>query len=152
MKLIPYAIFKGTANGIIKKDLNTTKYVTEKRSICQTNKNIWSNNSIIIDWTNSTYIPYFTLKKIDLKNTLLIWDQAPKHYSYEIQKYLSLKNITFIFIPTNSTGNLQPLDICINKPYKELIKRNYEEFIHSFELDKIPKIKRKTLIKWIVET
>ena len=46
------------------------------------------------------------------------------HYSYEIQKYLSLKNIIFIFIPAGLTGILQPLDVCINKPYKELIKRN----------------------------
>lgn len=38
-KLIPYTIFKGAANGKIIKDLIKTKYVTEKRCICQTNKN-----------------------------------------------------------------------------------------------------------------
>lgn len=72
IKLIPYAIFKGAANGKIINDLNKSKYVTEKRCICQTNKNAWSSNSIIIDWINNVYIPYFTVKKVDLKNTLLI--------------------------------------------------------------------------------
>ena len=72
IKLIPYGIFKGAANGKIIKDLNKTKYVTEKRCICQTNKNAWSSISIIIDWINNVYIPYFTVKKVDLKNTLLI--------------------------------------------------------------------------------
>ena len=38
IKLIPYAIFKGAANGKI---INKSKYVTEKRCICQTNKNAW---------------------------------------------------------------------------------------------------------------
>lgn len=151
-KLMPYAIFKGAANGKIINILNKSKYVTEKRCICQANKNAWSCNSIIIDWINKVYIPYFTVKNVELNNTLLIWDQAPMHYSYDIQKYLSLKKINFIFILAGLTGILQPLDVCINKPFKEIIKRNYEELIQSFKLDKIPKIKRETLIKWIVET
>ncbi len=62
-KLIPYAKFKGVANGKIIKDLNKTKYVIEKRYICQTNKNEWSSNSIIIDWINNVYIYLILLLK-----------------------------------------------------------------------------------------
>ena len=90
IKLIPYAIFKGAANGKI---INKSKYVTEKRCICQTNKNAWSSNSIIIDWINKVYIPYFNVKNVELNNTLLILVQAPMHYSNDIQKYLSLKKL-----------------------------------------------------------
>lgn len=63
-KLMPYAIFKGAANGKIINILNKSKYVTEKRCICQANKNAWSCNSIIIDWINKVYIPYFTVKNV----------------------------------------------------------------------------------------
>ena len=62
-KLIPYAKFKGVANGKIIKDLNKTKYVIEKRCIYQTNKNEWSSNSIIIDWINNVYIYLILLLK-----------------------------------------------------------------------------------------
>ena len=151
IKLIPYAIFKGAANGKIINNLNKSKYVIEKRCICQTNKNAWSSNSIIIELINKVYIPYFNAKNVELNNTLLIWDQAPIHYSYDIKKYLSLKTINFIFISDGLTDILQPLEVCINKPFKEIIKRNYKKLIHSL-LDKIPKIKREALIKWIVET
>ena len=52
-----------------------------------------SSNSIIIDWINKVYIPYFKVKNVELNNTLLILDQAPIHYSNDIQKYLSLKKL-----------------------------------------------------------
>lgn len=52
------------------------------------------------------------------------------------------KNISFIFIPAGLTSILQPLDIFINKP----IKREYKKLIILFKLDKIPKIKRETIL------
>ena len=49
------------------------------------------------------------------------------------------------------TSILQPLDVCINKPYKHSIRHSYEESTKAFKSNKIPKIKREVLLKWVVE-
>ena len=49
------------------------------------------------------------------------------------------------------TSILQPLDVSINRPYKDSIRHSYEEATIAFKSNKIPKIKREVLLKWVVE-
>ena len=150
-KLIPYVIFKGAKEGKIIKSLKSTSYVKENRCICFTNKNAWSTEIIIKDWIKNIYIPYFNSKNIELKNTLLIWDKATMHISFEIQRLLVKNKINFAYIPAGLTSILQPLDVSINRPYKDSIRHSYEEATIAFKSNKIPKIKREVLLKWVVE-
>ena len=52
-------------------------------------------------------------------------DKAPSHISSSIINYLQDKKIEFSFIPGKLTRFLQPLDIGINKSFKEQLRNKY---------------------------
>lgn len=52
-------------------------------------------------------------------------DKAHSHISSSIINYLQEKKIEFSFIPGKLTRFLQPLDIGINKPFKEQLRNKY---------------------------
>ena len=70
--------------------------------------------------------------------------------SFEILKFLNDKKINVIFVPRGLTPILQPLDLSINKPLKDWVKRKYEEYIQNIKFKKPPKIKREILLNWIL--
>lgn len=109
--------------------------------------NAWATNIIIKDWIKTIYIPFFSKK--DLSDILLIWDYATMHNSFEILNYLYKNNINVIFIPRGLTCILL-LDLSINRPFKDWIRREYESSIQKFNFLKLPKIKRDVLLEWIL--
>jgi len=52
-------------------------------------------------------------------------------------------------VPKGLTPILQPLDVSINKPFKEAMKHKYESSIIYFSNKNKIKIKREVLLKWI---
>ena len=54
-----------------------------------------------------------------------------------------------MLIPKGLTSILQPLDVSINKPFKEAMKHKYESSIIYFSNKNKIKIKREVLLKWI---
>lgn len=66
--------------------------------------------------------------------TLLIDDQATCHKSEQVAK---LKNVKHVQIPKGCTPILQPLDVCINKPFKTIVKAEWKKFIDVPEDDQV---------------
>ena len=148
VKLKPFIIFKGAKNGCIYKKLIKEIYVKEKKAEIYVNSKVWATIEIIKLWIENIYIPFF--KNKDLKKTLLIWDNATMHTSL-ISKFLYEKGINYVLIPKGLTSILQPLDVSINRPFKDWMKRTYESSIAVFKTGKVPKIKREIILKWIVD-
>ena len=123
VKLKPFIIFKGAKNGCIYKKLKKEIYVKEKKAEIYANSKAWATIEIIKLWIENIYIPYF--KNKDLKKTLLIWDNATMHTSLIISKFLYEKGINYVLIPKGLTSILQPLDVSINRPFKDWMKRTY---------------------------
>ena len=73
------------------------------------------------------------------------------HTSLIISKFLYEKGINYVLIPKGLTSILQPLDVSINRPFKDWMKRTYESAIAVFKTGKVPKIKREIILKWIVD-
>ena len=73
-----------------------------------------------LKWYNEIYFKYelFQLKK----KCLLILDYAQSHKSDYIMEEFQKNQTELIFIPTWAMGYLQPLDIGINKIFKQKLK------------------------------
>ena len=64
-------------------------------------------------------------------------------------KYLCSPKINVIFIHEGLTSIPLPLDTSLNRPFKDYIKRSYEEAVSLFNGVKDSKIKREVLLKWM---
>ena len=77
-------------------------------------------------WVNAVWRRYahFELKK---KN-ILVMDDASMHKIPEIKRNVELSKTKMTIIPGGLTRYLQPRDVLINKPFKEEIRRKYNEY------------------------
>ena len=148
-KLKPLVIFKGAKNGLIFKNLSKHELVLNDNVIVCCNANAWAMIDIIKIWIEKIYIEYF--KDKNLNESLLIWDHGTMHNVISIQKLICDKKINYVFIPKGLTTILQPLDVSTNKVFKEWIRRNYESAVSLFKTEKVPKIKRDVILKWIID-
>ena len=81
---------------------------------------------------------------------LLIMDSAPVHISEEIKNLYLSNNKRLLFIPPGLTSVLQPLDLSINKLFKEGIRNKYAEYLIKNK-DMSNKVNREDIIKWIAD-
>lgn len=91
-------------------------------AVCQPNS--WCTSDIFKFWLKEIYIKYQLSTK---KNCLLIYNQAPSHKKDEIIAYMNNNNLNYLFIPAGLTSKLQPLDISVNKVFKNSYKKKYME-------------------------
>ena len=109
-------------------------------SIC-CQKDGWCTTKIIEYWLNNIFLPY---QRQIIEKCLLVFDKATCHISKEAIDFLNYNNIPYIFIPAGMTPYCQPLDIAVNKVFKDNVKLNFEK--DRLFYDNInPKIKLNTL-------
>ena len=82
-------------------------------------KNIWNN------------IPGAMLKK----RSLLLWDQFRAHKTDKVKDVLKNLKTSQAMIPGGLTSVLQPLDVVLNKPFKDRLKKKWLAWM-SLEDDK----------------
>ena len=77
-------------------------------------------------------------------------DSAPVHISEEIKNLYLSNNKRLLFIPSGLTSVLQPLDVSINKLFKEEVRNKYAEYLIKNK-DMSNKVNREDIIKWIAD-
>lgn len=83
------------------------------------------NKEIFLDYlTNIWFKP--SIKK-NTKNTLLIMDRTRSLFSDDFSETFKIENSKYILIPPGMTSFLQPLDVCINKPFKDELLKSYTD-------------------------
>ena len=96
------------------------------------NPSHWSNEETMILCINEVLEPYIAAKRAELNQTttpaLLIYDTFRAHTTDGIQQRLEELNVCLVMVPKNMTDHLQPLDISVNKPAKNYMKRRYAEW------------------------
>ena len=90
------------------------------------NESGFTNENIILEYIQKVIIPYQQRMK---KEVRLIFDQAPSHMTSKVKDYLDSKRIYYLHIPTGTTHLFQPLDVVINKPLKDNVRRFYNTWI-----------------------
>ena len=114
-KLTPLIISRGRKNCITNNN-NVWVLETEKA---------WSTQEAIRIWLDKA-IPMI-LRGSD--RGLIIWDSASTHRAKEMKIFLLKRRIDQIMIPAGTTPYLQSLDIVINKPFKDYMRTEINDYI-----------------------
>uniref|UniRef100_A0A8C5QK08 HTH CENPB-type domain-containing protein n=1 Tax=Leptobrachium leishanense TaxID=445787 RepID=A0A8C5QK08_9ANUR len=95
--------------------------------------------------------PGAALKK---KQSLLVWDMFRAHTSDDIKQLAKSSQVTLAVIPGGLTSVLQPLDVCLNKPFKDRVRKMWHEWMSSgqAQLTKVGNLKKpeiELIAKWV---
>uniref|UniRef100_A0A8C4RRH5 HTH CENPB-type domain-containing protein n=1 Tax=Erpetoichthys calabaricus TaxID=27687 RepID=A0A8C4RRH5_ERPCA len=144
-KLPPYIIFK-----------RKTLPKNEKFPpgiIIQAQQKGWMDNDLVIDWLKCVWQsrPGSLLKMPNM----LVMDSFHGHFTEGVKKRLKDGKTDQVIIPGGMTSLLQPLDVCINWPFKAHVLRMYTEWAATVVHNTTPtgKMKAPTLAQmcaWII--
>ena len=83
-------------------------------------------------------------------NYILLVDSASVHLSH--QAVSAVRNvIETLYIPQNTTDVLQPMDLAVNKPFKDGMRRCWLEHVMAhLGSDILPRPTHKQLIDWVL--
>ena len=149
--LPPMVIFKG------KRRLKLTAH--EGVLVCVQTK-AWMDEELMKEYLKHIWQPYVeeTAERLGLPdhNALLLLDSFKAHTTDSITKMMKEQDTTHCIIPGGCTSKLQPLDVSINKPFKQILKGCWSNFIHTSVMaasDHTAKIKTATkqqVLDWVV--
>ena len=99
----------------------------------------WSNKSTMLEYIDSIIIPYVESQRKILgdKPAVVIMDNFKGQITRSINEFLELYNIHVVLLPGNTTDLLQPMDLSINKPAKDYLKRCFEDWYCSQITDQL---------------
>ena len=82
--------------------------------------------------------------------SLLVWDSFRAHLTESVKADLQQYKIDVAVIPGGLTPVLQPLDKCLNKPFKDNMRRKYLNWMMTGPFEYTPAGKKKALSKNLV--
>lgn len=118
-KLDPLIVFKGTQNGRIAREFSRTINPYPHDIHYMTNQNAWMTGEVMVEWIEQILMPFSYNHGIE--RICLILDSFSVHRQESIRTTFSNHGIHVIYIPGGMTGDLQPLDVGINAPFKHYI-------------------------------
>lgn len=80
----------------------------------------WFDSHTFIDWFKKVLLKFCDTKLPRDEPKLVIGDNLSSHLSFEIANLAENHNICLVFLPPNSTGLLQPLDVGVYAPLKKV--------------------------------
>ena len=93
----------------------------------------------------------------DNERSLLVWDSFRAHLTESVKADLQRRKFNVAVIAGGLTPVLQPLDKCLNKPFKDNIRRQYLSWMITglFEFTPVGKKKvpsRNLVLKWVKQS
>lgn len=108
-------------------------YVVLKRKTLAKDLVLPRGGSLIKDWLNSVWTKVGGLLR---KRNLLVWDSFRAHLSDNVKRVLKNSRTDVAVIPGGMTSLLQPLDVGVNKPFKDNLRQYWNEWMlagnHTF--------------------
>ena len=102
--------------------------------------NHWSNEDVTKDYIQKIIVPYVQYKRKELQlpedfPALAIYDVFKGQVTKKVFSILEANNIYTVRVPANCTDRLQPMDLSMNKPAKEFMRRKFQEW-YAIEVQK----------------
>ena len=85
-----------------------------------------NNKDVMKKWINAIWRKYYHFKV--KKKNMVVLNKASIHKIPEIKKSLELGKTKVMMIPEELTQYLQPLDVSINKPFKDGVRKKSNEY------------------------
>ena len=90
--------------------------------------NHWATGETVIRLVSNVIVPYVNVIRLKMKLTsthpaIVIYDAFKGHQGNDLQKLLHDNHLLSAKIPSNCTDRLQPIDISINKPVKDHLRK-----------------------------
>ena len=87
---------------------------------------------------------------------MLVWDQFRAHLTEPVKKKLDKLKTQQAVIPGGLTSVLQPLDVCLNKPFKDHVRKNWISWMGSDQVERtaggnLKKPGLSTVVTWVKE-
>ena len=140
LKLKPLVIFKGKPNGRIRREAR----LMPENIVVAVNEKTWMSQEVMKLWIEKVWAEYCRMEE-----SYLLLDEYQVHKMSWVMKTFAAMNTEVDFVLAGRTGELQVLDVGINKPFKDYVQRRYDDFI----INKEPRerVTRLKMTKWIDE-
>ena len=90
----------------------------------------WMDTDGTRDWLKKVWRPGALLGK----RVMLVWDMFRAHITDEVKGEVARMKTDMCVIPGGLTSVLQPLDVCINKPFKDSMRQLWTDWMASDEV------------------
>ena len=142
--LQPFVTFKAKSERILKIKYKENDVIITKQA------NAWMDYTLMMNW-----ICKVLLKYTEGRHALLVFDTFKGHLKEEVFAKLTENNISYVVIPSGHSNKIQPLDVCLNKPFKTCICGAWGEYMvkqaqQSTGASSIPTLSRTEIIQWVV--
>ncbi|KAF0707580.1 hypothetical protein AaE_013543 [Aphanomyces astaci] len=143
-KLPPFVVFKGVPGARIESSLDC---VVPEGMFAACQHKAWMDEALTEKWFQTVWKPHV----VGTEASLLLWDDFACHKTAGINRSLASVGTESEIIPGGFTCLLQPLDVAINKPFKDRIRKMYMMWAAKNMLgkDKIKSPGRETVLQWI---
>ena len=86
---------------------------------------------------------------------MLVWDTFKGHLTDELESELRKRNIITAIIPGGCTSKIQPLDVCINKPFKGNFRASWMSYMqdsvsHLQNGERLKTPTKQQVVNWVV--
>lgn len=112
----PLIFFRGLGVG---SSIQAEREDYDPRVIVKFNPTAYANSDNIIEWLDEQVIPV-----LENKPTLMVLDLFGGHKREDVLDTLRAHDITLSLIPGGCTSLVQPLDVSVNRPFKDILKVN----------------------------
>ena len=95
--------------------------------------NHWCNEETMKSYIQLIIVPYVQEKRkqlglADSQSALVILDEFKGQTTDAVLSLLRQNDIEYVLVPPNCTDRLQPLDVSINKPVKDFLRRKFTDW------------------------
>ena len=68
-------------------------------------------------------------KEVGFHKSLMAMDSFKAHFTDDIAAAMLVGHSRFVKVPAGCTSKVQPLDVCINKPFKSILSECWEDHV-----------------------
>ena len=89
----------------------------------------WIETGLVVDWLKVVWGAHYG--GLSKRRNMLVLDAFRGHLTEPIKSQVRAMNGDLVIIPGGMTSQLQVLDIVVNKPFKDNLRKKYTEWLLS---------------------